>query len=814
MTDTSFDQLPDRALIRVNELCNRFERHWQTDVHEPIESLLEDVDAEHRSLLAAELIALEVEFLTRRGESVSADAYVRRFPFVDPALIASAVEVAIDAIDGLAQLRNALPESTPIGESTQIGEYTVLEPIGSGGMGTVYKAVHRRMQRTVAIKLLLPEFAHIPRFRERFSREVQAAAKLKHANIVTAYDAGEFRGTPYLVSEFVDAQNLSQVVRESGPLPVGEALNVVIQAAHGLHYIHNQGIIHRDIKPSNLLLDNSGQLKILDVGLSRLSQDGAAALSGGDLSNSGMMMGTVDCMAPEQARSSRDADERSDIYSLGCTLFYLLTGRHCYGGPPPLDRILAHRQQPIPDLESPHGDVPVPLADVFRRMLAKRPEDRQASATELISELDACCSEHAIVSSATPTPHRRRDVEPFAVTSAGSESHRTSSCAVVPSPQVPRKRSDFTTGRGVITVLVLVLLALPLLPSVREFLSGDGPNDIPEPDPVVVDPAQGGPRLAVAPFDETAAQELQQTWAEHLGVAVALHDERIHVDFVLIPPGEFTMGSSIDELTTLTQEFASSLHSDEQRALLRSESPPRHVTISRPFYVSRTEVTLEQFQRFVNETGYVTDAERNDQGWGLRGGEWRQRESNFFHWKQIGEATEQLTDLHPVGNLSWNDAVAYCRWCSQAGVVCRLPTEAEWEYACRAGTETRFSWGDHMAAMHEFANIVEDGDFDSRAFADVVGLRRPNAFGLFDMHGNQAEFCRGWYADDAYQNESAVTDPAGPTSRQQKPGRYSMGRVIRGGRAGSVPVTARSAARDGSPEDSPAGGIRLVREVP
>ncbi len=252
MTDTSFDSLPSSSLIRINELCNRFERGWQTDKHESIELLLQDMDVEHRSLLVVELIGLEVELLSSQGEAVSADEYIRRFPFVDEALIRDAARC--DMSHG----KERVPEDDESLSSQQIGEYSILERIGSGGMGTVYKAIHRRMQRVVAIKLLRPEYAGDARFRERFSREVRAAAKLSHPNIVTAFDAGEFRGTPYLVSEFFDTQNLSQLIRDAGPLPVAEALDIVIQAAHGLRYIHDQGIIHRDIKPANLLRTMQG----------------------------------------------------------------------------------------------------------------------------------------------------------------------------------------------------------------------------------------------------------------------------------------------------------------------------------------------------------------------------------------------------------------------------------------------------------------------------------------------------------------------------------------------------------------------------
>ncbi|MEZ6060151.1 MAG: SUMF1/EgtB/PvdO family nonheme iron enzyme [Planctomycetaceae bacterium] len=818
MTDTSFDHLPDRTLIRVNELCNRFERHWQTQDHESIESLLELIDAEHRSLLAAELIALELELLTSRGETVIEDEYLRRFPFVDASLIHAAAECETAAG------RGPVLFSDDVSESKQIGEYTVLERIGFGGMGMVYKAVHRRMKRVVAIKLLLPEYAHNA-LRERFGREILAAAKLSHPNIVAAYDAGDFRA-PYLVTEFVDAQNLSQVIRESGPLPVSEALDVIIQAAHGLQYIHERGIIHRDIKPANLLLDDSGQLKILDVGLSRLrNEDPSGDNNGvGDLSSSGMVMGTIACMAPEQACNSRDADERSDIYSLGCTLYFLLTGRHCFDGGSSLDRILAHQQQPVPPLKSPYGDVPRDLCGVFRRMVAKRPNDRPASAAALIEELEACRNGGSAEPATQQLPQRddSAEADQHGTPAPAERPARVAETAVdglqyeFTQSHRPRRRTrSFTTGPGVIGVFAVALLALPLLWPLQKMLSGRGPDRFGEIEPPPeTENTPDEPARAIAPFDGDTAKTIQQAWADKLGVDVVLKDERSGVDFVLIPPGEFTMGSTSKHVSDLQAQFPAEVLSDWQRDLLFSESPSRRITISKPFYLSRTEVTVEQFRRFVDDSGYVTEPERTDSGNGLKDGHWVRQHGDFFNWKQLGEATAWMTEQHPVGNITWSDAAAYCRWCSRDGIVCRLPTEAEWEFACRAGTETNWSWGDHLAAVHEYAAVAFNTPVDSEPFTEPVGQRRPNPFGLYDMHGNLSEYCRDWYAADSYGDGQPATDPPGPSRPDPTAQRRGEYRVHRGGTAMGGVLESRSAARQMNSIDDPSGGgIRLLREV-
>jgi serine/threonine protein kinase len=266
-----------------------------------------------------------------------------------------------------------------------IGEYTLLEELGGGGMGRVFRAVHRKLHREVAVKVLPQTALQSRESVERFQRETHALAKLSHVNIVAVHDAGIVEGTHYFVMDLVDGKDLSRLVHDDGPLSPERAVDCVLQVARGLEYAHASGVIHRDIKPSNLMLDARGKVQILDLGIARVEATDDAPT---DLTRTGSILGTVDYMAPEQALSTRAADQRADVYSLGCTLYFLLTAQTVYGGDTVMQRLVAHREHPVPSLSKACSSAPAWLDQVFQRMIAKRPQDRMQSMTEVISALE------------------------------------------------------------------------------------------------------------------------------------------------------------------------------------------------------------------------------------------------------------------------------------------------------------------------------------------------------------------------------------------------------------------------------------------
>ncbi len=274
------------------------------------------------------------------------------------------------------------PSALPV-ELIDHPRYRIVKPLGAGGMGVVYQAEHRLMKRPVALKVINQKLVTNRVAIERFHLEVRAAAKLAHRNIVTAYDAEQAGDLHFLVMEFVEGTSLSDLVARRGQLSVLHACNYVMQAAQGLQHAAGQGMVHRDIKPQNLMRTPQGTVKILDFGLARLANEIDAAR----LTRAGVALGTADYIAPEQVEDSRNVDTRADIYSLGCTLYYLLAARVPFPSGTLVDKVLAHLNQAPDSLASLRSDLPTGLIEVVERMMAKQAADRYQTPAEVVEAL-------------------------------------------------------------------------------------------------------------------------------------------------------------------------------------------------------------------------------------------------------------------------------------------------------------------------------------------------------------------------------------------------------------------------------------------
>jgi serine/threonine-protein kinase len=365
-----------------------------------------------------------------------------------------------------------------------LGPYVLLERLGEGGMGIVFKARHQVMNRAVALKVIREERLTNPKAIERFHQEIQANANLAHPSFVIAHDAGCVGTTHFLVMEYVAGLDLEKRLRQHGALPVGEACRYVRQVALGLQHAHERGLIHRDIKPSNLLVAPDGAVKILDLGLARTR----AALEGeaaGRITQEGSIMGSPDYLAPEQALDSSTVDIGADIYSLGCTFYHLLTGRPPFPGGTLAEKILKHQQmQPEPVAALCPG-VPPELPRIIEKMMAKRKEDRYRAPGEVAAVLEAFgWGSHSVAAPVAAIP-----ISPIAAAPAQTSTvDRIASSAVNTVVAMPATEKMSVVGKprswlvpAAIGTAVLALAACVLL-IVMNLGSGGGSDERQKPD--------------------------------------------------------------------------------------------------------------------------------------------------------------------------------------------------------------------------------------------------------------------------------------------------------------------------------------------
>ncbi|QDT11779.1 serine/threonine-protein kinase [Stieleria marina] len=359
-------KLSIEALERIDDLCTEFEQKWQSNEAPSIESSLdENANATERVALLAELIVLDVDYRQRRGETPTKREYLERFP--DDA------EAVHDAYDEGGKPTGAFvpPSVERLGEL--LPSLQIIELIGAGGMGAVYKARQEGLDRIVALKILPEEFGHDVKFALRFTREARTLAKLNHPNIVALYEFGNVADTYYFLMEYVEGSTLRDVVK-SRELDPQHALAIVPHLCDALQYAHDKGVVHRDIKPENILMSVDGTIKVADFGLSRILDSESPQQS---LTGTHQIMGTPRYMAPEQLEGMHNVDHRADIYSLGVVIYEMLTGEL------PIGRFAA---------PSAKVQIDVRLDDVVLRTLEKEPQRRYQRASQIKSDVQSIAS--------------------------------------------------------------------------------------------------------------------------------------------------------------------------------------------------------------------------------------------------------------------------------------------------------------------------------------------------------------------------------------------------------------------------------------
>lgn len=736
-------------------------------------------------------------------------------------------------------------------------------PLGAGGMGTVFKGFDKKLNRLVAIKVMNAVLLKEDDVK-RFEREAQNMAHMQHPHICPIHDFDRIDGHPYLVMDLIQGRSLQDILENSWPPLNRDIAKWISQVARALKHAHSKNVRHRDIKPANIMISVEGDAILMDFGLAQNVETMHS------LTQSGDFMGTPAYASPEQARDAKTIDHRGDIYSLGVVLYVLLCRKHPYEGRG-LGIVMQLREgKPFSPPSVHNKSADAELEAICLKAAALNPEDRYQSMAEFASALEEYLQANLIAAAkedtvywlekgadasslATPstenpqsenvlTPNSKTvapvPVEPLALgpTLIINEFHdtqcgdlagetQTGLCQISnthASDHDARRLNGLrmiSIGIGlIVAVLIWFFINIPKDKGPLVNLQADFKSDSLRTGAFILNPPLNTekPALLIAPFDDKTAVERQQAWAKYLGKPDFVETNSIGMKMVLIPPGEFMMGSTpeqIEQVVKYDSSFTKEMGDDEQ--------PLHRARITQPFMLGQYEVTRGQFAAFANEMGYRTEAETDGQGgWGYNEatGEFVGRDTKYT-WKATGFPQE---NLHPVVNVTWNDIMRFCEWLTnKEGVTYRLPTEAEWEYACRAGTTSLYYYGDkpkgfvavgnaaikigadRTAEAHpsDQWNTIAAGD--GFAFTAPVGQFRANVFNLYDMHGNVWEWCTDWYVAD-YYSRSPVDDPKGANSASD--------RVVRGGSWNYHVRYCRSADRWGSSQGNRSSilGFRVV----
>lgn len=604
-----------------------------------------------------------------------------------------------------------------------IGKYEILDELGKGGFGVVYKARDTTLDRIVALKVLHSQLTFDDRFVQYFEREARSLAKIDHPNVVTIHEIGNYEGQVFIAMRYLPGGSLSEKLKQQGPLGQQQAFTIFDQICQGLAAGHKQGVIHRDVKPGNILFDDNGKAIVADFSIAKAVQMSTVVATTGSVG----FAGTPSYMPPEMWDEGV-VTPAVDQYSLACVLFEMLTGRKLFEGET-TSKIMHSHFSPVILPET----IPVGLRAILKKALAFEPGDRFSSIDEFRRAIEIYVKNGLIPG---PTPVITPLVEPSAYRreEISNQPKKLPVGITQPSKQLKRLPPLFVWIIGAALVILLPVFFLTrgkLTPPILN-VEGEPTTPIVALEPTIIEEAtkiEDPTKISVPTATLTSIPT-----ADTSNTRVRKMDGMAQV---LVPAGSFTMGNDYS----------------------KEDEKPEHSVWLDSYWIDTYEVTNGQYAMCVSEGGCYPPDYRNS-------------ESNDIYYGN------RSFDDYPVIFVSWHDADKYCKW-----VGGRLPTEAEWEKAARGDKDTRtYPWGDFYDG--NYANLCDrnctlswsdSGVNDGYRDTAPVGSYPDGAsqYGVMDMAGNVCEWVADWYQKNYYSTEKDWREPQGPTTGYQ--------RVLRGG---------------------------------